>query len=88
MAMNSLIKSIPEFIGSLLTVALLGSTIAFFAGEVRLAALEKASHGSTRLSDFTAKMTKTNVSRAWTTGRVVHKLDDLKKELFHSRTLY
>lgn len=47
--MNSLIKSISEFISNLLTLALLGSTIALFAGEVRLAALKKASHGSGRV---------------------------------------
>lgn len=63
--MNSLINSISEFISNLLAVALLGSTIALFAGEVRLAALKKASHGSSRLSGFTVKMTKMNVSRAY-----------------------
>lgn len=63
--MNSLIKSISEFITNLVAVALLGSTIALFAAEVRLAALKKASHGSTRLSDFSAKMTKTNLSHAY-----------------------
>lgn len=62
--MNSLIKSISEFISNLVAVTLLGGTLVLFAGEVRLAALKKASHVSTRLSDFTAKMTKTNVSRA------------------------
>jgi len=63
--MNSLIKSISELVSNLLTIAVLGSTIALFAGEVRLAALKKASHGSTRLSDFTAKMTKKSISRAY-----------------------
>lgn len=63
--MNSLIKSISEFISHLLTVALLGGTIVLFAGEVRLAALKKATQGSSRLSSFTAKMTKTSISRAY-----------------------
>lgn len=62
--MNSLINSISELISNLLTVALLGSTIALFAGEVRPSALKKASLGSIRLSGFTARMTKTPVSYA------------------------
>lgn len=56
--MSHLIKSIFSFLSNLLAIALFGSTLALFTGEIRLAALKKASHGSSRLSYFTARMTK------------------------------
>ncbi len=63
--MNSLIKSISELISNLIAAALIGGCITLFAGEVRLAALKKASHGSSRLSGFTARMTKMNTSQLY-----------------------
>jgi hypothetical protein len=63
--MESLIESISEFVSKLIVTALIGGSIFLFAGEIRLAALKKAAHGSSRLSDFTAKMTKMNVTRAY-----------------------
>ncbi len=57
--MNQLISSISGFIQTVLTTALIGSGVLLLAGEVRLAALKKASQGSSRLSGFTKKMTRT-----------------------------
>lgn len=63
--MDILIEAIFDFFRKLIVSALIGGSIFLFAGEIRLAALKKAAHGSSRLSDFTAKMTKMNVSRAY-----------------------
>jgi len=59
--MDSLIESISSFIGKAVTTLVVGSTVCLLAGEIRLAALKKASQGSTKLSSFTAKMTKTTL---------------------------
>lgn len=67
--MNHFIKSISEFISNLVATALVGGAILLFAGEIRLAALKKASQGSSRLSAFTAKMTKINASREYSEER-------------------
>jgi hypothetical protein len=56
--MNQLISVILSFIQKVLVVAVFGSGILLFAGEVRLAALKKASQGSSKLSGFTERMTK------------------------------
>lgn len=55
--MNSIISSISAFIQKTLAIAVLGSGILLFAGEIRLAALKKASQGSSKLSSFTVRMT-------------------------------
>ncbi len=59
--MNKLISAIMGFIGTAITATLIGSGVLLLAGEIRLAALKKASHGSTKLINFTQKMTKTNL---------------------------
>ena len=59
--MDSLIEGISEFASKLIALAVTGSIIALLAGEVKLAALRKASKGSTSLSRFTQKMTKTKL---------------------------
>ena len=55
--MNQLISSISSFFQTVLATALIGSGVLLFAGEVRLAALKKASRGSSKLSGFTERMT-------------------------------
>lgn len=57
--MSKLISAIMEFIGTAITATLIGSGILLLAGEVRLAALRKASQGSSKLSTFTGQMTGT-----------------------------
>ncbi len=57
--MGKLISAISDFIHAVIVTSLLGSGIYLLAEEVRLAALKKASKGSTKLSGFTQKMTKT-----------------------------
>lgn len=59
--MNQLITAISGLIGKAITVTLLGSGIALLAGEIRLAALKKAQKGTTNMSSFTSKMTKTKL---------------------------
>jgi len=59
--MDDILESISEFIGNIVAAGLVGGSIFLFAGEIRLAALKKASHGSARLSTFTEKMTKTQL---------------------------
>lgn len=56
--MNQLISVILSFIQKILVIAMIGSGILLFAGEIRLAALKKASQGSSKLSGFTNRMTK------------------------------
>ncbi len=56
--MSKLISAIMGFIGTAITATLIGSGVLLLAGEVRLAALKKASHGSSKLSEFTKRMTK------------------------------
>jgi hypothetical protein len=55
--MSGLINAILGFISKATTLAVTGSVLALLAGEVRLAALKKASQGSSKLSNFTQKMT-------------------------------
>ena len=57
--MGRLIAGISDFISKALALVVAGSIVALLAGEVRLAALRKASQGSSRLSGFTQRMTKT-----------------------------
>lgn len=59
--MDNIIESICDFISGLISVVLIGGTVTIFAGEIRLAALKKAAQGSTKLSSFTSKMTKTKL---------------------------
>ncbi len=59
--MSKLISAIMGFIGTAITATLIGSGVLLLAGEVRLAALRKASQGSSKLTAFTEKMTKTKV---------------------------
>jgi hypothetical protein len=54
--MGKLISAISGFIHA---VSLLGSGMCLVASEIRLAALKKASKGSSKLSGFTQRMTKT-----------------------------
>jgi hypothetical protein len=58
--MNQLISSISSFIQTVLATALIASGVLLFAGEVRLAALKKASQGSSKLTSFTHRMTYNN----------------------------
>ena len=59
--MHKLISVIMGFIGAATTATLIGSGILLLAGEVRLAALKKASQGSSKLSGFTERMTGTSL---------------------------
>jgi hypothetical protein len=60
--MGKLISAITGFIQTTIMASLLGSGICLLAGEVRLAILKKASKGSSQLSGFTQRMTKTKGS--------------------------
>ena len=62
--MNTLIEAISGLISKALSLVFVGSIIALVAGEVRLAALKKASQGSVKLSSFTERMTKTKLNLA------------------------
>lgn len=57
--MKTIISTIQRFISHFLAVGILTSGLLIFAGEIRLATLKKASQGSSKLSVFTQKMTKT-----------------------------
>jgi hypothetical protein len=59
--MDNIIESISDFIGGVIATALIGGGLLLFAGEIRLAALKKAKQGSTPLSSFTQRMTKTKL---------------------------
>lgn len=59
--MSKLISEMMNFIGTAITATLIGSGVLLFAGEVRLAALKKASQGSSKLSSFTERMTGTTI---------------------------
>lgn len=63
--MDAFIESVSAFVGKLVTVALVSSSVFLFAGEIRLAAHKKAQEGSSRLSGFTASMTKTRLPFAY-----------------------
>jgi hypothetical protein len=59
--MRQLINAIMSFIRQAIAVSMMGSFLLLIAGEVRLAALKKASQGSSKLLGFTQKMTKTHL---------------------------
>jgi hypothetical protein len=46
---DNIIEAISEFIGAIISTAIIGGSILLIAGEIRLAALKKASHGSVKL---------------------------------------
>ena len=56
--MDNIIEAISEFIGAIVATAIIGGSILLLAGEIRLVALKKASHGSIKLSTFSERMTK------------------------------
>lgn len=58
--MENLIESISSFIGKAVTVLLVTGGVCLLAGEIRLAALKKASQGSMKLSNSTVRMTGIN----------------------------
>jgi hypothetical protein len=60
--MGGLINAISGFLAKATNLLVFGSVMAILAGEVRLAALKKASHGSSKLSGFTQKMTKNKLN--------------------------
>jgi hypothetical protein len=60
--MNRIINDISGLISKVITLAIAGSITALVAGEIRLAALKKASQGSAKLSGFTQRMTGTKLN--------------------------
>lgn len=63
--MGQLTNAIMSFIRQAIAVSMIGSLLLLIAGEVRLAALKKASQGSSKLSAFTQKMTKTKLKLSY-----------------------
>jgi hypothetical protein len=59
--MGQLMKAIMGFVRQAIVISTMGSFLLLIAGEVRLAALKKASQGSSKLSGFTQKMTQTKL---------------------------
>ena len=59
--MDNLIDAISDLIGAVISVSLVGGGLLLFSGEIRLAALKKSYQGSTKLSGFTQRMTKTKL---------------------------
>ncbi len=59
--MNALFSWISGLIQTVITATLIGSGVRFLAGEILLAALKKASQGSSKLSSFTERMTGTTL---------------------------
>ena len=55
--MGQLTNAIMSFVRQAVAVSMMGSFLLLVAGEVRLAALKKASQGSSKLSGFTQKIT-------------------------------
>ncbi len=60
--MDSILESVSEFIGKAMTATLVDGSVLILAGEIRLAALRKASRGSVRLTSFTERMTKSSLT--------------------------
>lgn len=60
--MKTFISAIQSFISHILAVGMITSGLLILAGEVRLAALKKASQGSSKLSPFTERMTGMKVN--------------------------
>lgn len=58
---DNLIDAISDFVGALISISLIGGGLLLFAGEIRLAALKKSYQGSSKLSGFTQRMTKTKL---------------------------
>lgn len=61
--MSKLISTIMTFIGTAISATLIGSGVLLLVGEIRLAALKKATQGSSQLSGFTERMTGTTLLR-------------------------
>jgi hypothetical protein len=59
--MSKIISGLFGFIETTIIASLIGSGVCLLAGEVRLAALKKASKGSSKLSKFTERMTGTKL---------------------------
>ncbi len=59
--MKALFSAISGLIQTVITASLIGSGVLLLAGEIRLAALKKASQGSSKLSGFTQRMTRTQI---------------------------
>jgi hypothetical protein len=60
--MSQIIRAISDLAGKVISLSLVGGAILLVAGEIRLAALKKASHGSSKLSPFTERMTGMKVN--------------------------
>ena len=60
--MSQLIRAISDLAGKVISLCLVGGAILLVAGEIRLAALKKASQGSSKLSPFTERMTGMKVN--------------------------
>ena len=60
--MGQLLKAISDLAGKVISLSLVGGAILLIAGEIRLAALKKASQGSSKLSPFTERMTGMKVN--------------------------
>ena len=63
--MGQLMNAIMGFIKQAIVISTMGSFLLLIAGEVRLASLKKASHGSSKLSGFTQRMTKTKLKLSY-----------------------
>jgi hypothetical protein len=61
--MKALFSAISGLIQTVISASLIGSGVLLLAGEIRLAALKKASQGSSKLSGFTQRMTKTSLNK-------------------------
>ncbi len=60
--MGQLLRAISDLAGKVISLSLVGGAILLIAGEIRLAALKKASQGSSKLSPFTERMTGMKVN--------------------------
>jgi hypothetical protein len=60
--MGQIIRAISDLAGKVISLSLVGGAILLVAGEIRLAALKKASQGSSKLSPFTERMTGMKVN--------------------------
>jgi hypothetical protein len=60
--MGQLLRAISDLAGKVISLSLVGGAILLVAGEIRLAALKKASQGSSKLSPFTERMTGMKVN--------------------------
>jgi hypothetical protein len=60
--MGHLFRAISDLAGKVISLSLISGAVLLLAGEIRLAALKKASQGSTKLSPFTERMTGMKVN--------------------------